>query len=164
MFALQSLSNKVLHLLTFGREVRLELHVNTGKKAAVTKFRWQNCICSHLMNMFRSIPQSSLHWETTLSVTHEQDNYPVILVQVTTRDLYAIVLVGIHPTTISEAFQKAAGKSVEILETMATSLQLSDRESLLKSASTSLNSKVSLEALCGLRGSAQVLRQEQLHC
>ncbi|KAK2150439.1 hypothetical protein LSH36_405g02008 [Paralvinella palmiformis] len=49
---------------------------------------------------------------------------------------------GIHPTIISEAFQKAAEKSVEILEEMATPLELSDRESLLKSATTSLNSKV----------------------
>ena len=49
---------------------------------------------------------------------------------------------GIHPTTISESFQRAAAKSVEILEGMSTPLQLSDRESLLKSATTSLNSKV----------------------
>jgi len=49
---------------------------------------------------------------------------------------------GIHPTMISEAFQKAAGKSVEILETLVKPLKLSDRESLLSSASTSLNSKV----------------------
>ncbi|KAK6999552.1 T-complex protein 1 subunit delta-like isoform X2 [Biomphalaria glabrata] len=49
---------------------------------------------------------------------------------------------GIHPTVISEAFQRAAVKSTEILESMVTPLDLSDRESLLKSASTSLNSKV----------------------
>ncbi|XP_013408543.1 T-complex protein 1 subunit delta [Lingula anatina] len=50
---------------------------------------------------------------------------------------------GIHPTTISEAFQSAAVKCCEILEsTMATKVELSDRASLLKSASTSLNSKV----------------------
>merc|ERR1719266_2711128 len=49
---------------------------------------------------------------------------------------------GIHPTTISESFQKAAGKSVEILTSMATPLDLSDRESLLKAANTSLCSKV----------------------
>lgn len=49
---------------------------------------------------------------------------------------------GIHPTTISESFQEAAAKSVEILEAMSTPVELSDRESLLKSASTSLNSKV----------------------
>ncbi|XP_052270941.1 T-complex protein 1 subunit delta-like [Dreissena polymorpha] len=49
---------------------------------------------------------------------------------------------GIHPTSISEAFQKASAKSMEILEGMTTPLDLNDRESLLKSASTSLNSKV----------------------
>jgi len=49
---------------------------------------------------------------------------------------------GIHPSTISESFQRAAVKAVEILTKMSTAVQLSDRESLLKSASTSLNSKV----------------------
>ncbi|KAL5008203.1 hypothetical protein ScPMuIL_013784 [Solemya velum] len=49
---------------------------------------------------------------------------------------------GIHPSSISEAFQKASVKAVEILESMVTPLDLSDRESLLKSASTALNSKV----------------------
>jgi len=49
---------------------------------------------------------------------------------------------GIHPTTISDSFQKAAAKSVSILTEMAVPLDLSDRESLLKSANTSLNSKV----------------------
>merc|ERR1719500_507552 len=44
---------------------------------------------------------------------------------------------GIHPTTVSESFQKAAVKSVEILTSMATPLDLSDRESLLKAANTS---------------------------
>ncbi|XP_014670704.1 PREDICTED: T-complex protein 1 subunit delta-like [Priapulus caudatus] len=49
---------------------------------------------------------------------------------------------GIHPTQISEAFQKAAAKAVEILVGMAMPVELSDRESLLKSAATSLSSKV----------------------
>lgn len=49
---------------------------------------------------------------------------------------------GIHPTIISDAFQKAASKSVEILAAMATPVELVDKESLVKSASTSLNSKV----------------------
>lgn len=53
-----------------------------------------------------------------------------------------LLVKGIHPTTISEAFQSAAKKSVEILEQMSMPLELSDRESLLKSATTSLNSKV----------------------
>uniref|UniRef100_A0A1B6DNB6 T-complex protein 1 subunit delta n=1 Tax=Clastoptera arizonana TaxID=38151 RepID=A0A1B6DNB6_9HEMI len=49
---------------------------------------------------------------------------------------------GIHPSIISDAFQHAAAKSVEILASMATPVELVDRESLVKSASTSLNSKV----------------------
>merc|ERR1719367_327626 len=49
---------------------------------------------------------------------------------------------GIHPTSISEAFQRAAAKSVEILTNMAIPVDLSDREKLLQSANTSLNSKV----------------------
>lgn len=49
---------------------------------------------------------------------------------------------GIHPTTISESFQKAATKSKEILQKMSIPVKLTDRTSLLQSASTSLNSKV----------------------
>merc|ERR1719226_128944 len=41
---------------------------------------------------------------------------------------------GIHPTTISDSFQKAAAKSVEILTAMATPVDLSDKESLLKAS------------------------------
>ena len=39
---------------------------------------------------------------------------------------------GLHPTAISEAFQKAAEKSVEILTKMALPVDLSDREKLLQ--------------------------------
>ncbi|KAI8081487.1 T-complex protein 1 subunit delta [Halteromyces radiatus] len=49
---------------------------------------------------------------------------------------------GIHPTTIAESFQRAAQKSVDFLTEMATPVDLSDRESLLRAASTSLNSKI----------------------
>lgn len=49
---------------------------------------------------------------------------------------------GIHPTTIAESFQRAAAKAVEFLNIMSKKVDLNDRESLLKSASTSLNSKV----------------------
>ena len=49
---------------------------------------------------------------------------------------------GIHPTLISEAFQKAAAKSVQILTGMAQPVDLSDRDKLLQAATTSLNSKV----------------------
>lgn len=49
---------------------------------------------------------------------------------------------GIHPTTISESFQLAADKAVEVLNGMSIPVTLSDRDSLLKSATTALNSKV----------------------
>lgn len=49
---------------------------------------------------------------------------------------------GIHPTTISESFQRAANKCCELLRDMSTPVELSDRDSLLKSATTSLSSKV----------------------
>ncbi|KAK9105838.1 hypothetical protein Scep_022682 [Stephania cephalantha] len=49
---------------------------------------------------------------------------------------------GIHPTVISDSLHKAAQKAVEVLTAMAVPVELSDRESLIKSASTSLNSKV----------------------
>lgn len=50
--------------------------------------------------------------------------------------------IGIHPTAISDAFQRCAKKAVEILTEMSIPIELTDRESLIKSASTSLNSKV----------------------
>lgn len=43
---------------------------------------------------------------------------------------------------ISESFQKAATKSKEILQKISIPVELTDRQSLLQSASTSLNSKV----------------------
>lgn len=49
---------------------------------------------------------------------------------------------GIHPTTIAEAFQRASAKAVEFLTEMSTPVDLNDRETLLRAASTSLNSKV----------------------
>lgn len=49
---------------------------------------------------------------------------------------------GIHPTVIAESFGRAAKKVVEYLEEMSTPVDLTDRESLLKAATTSLSSKV----------------------
>lgn len=49
---------------------------------------------------------------------------------------------GIHPMTIAESFSHAGQKAVEVLNSLAIPLDLSDRESLLKSAVTALNSKV----------------------
>jgi len=49
---------------------------------------------------------------------------------------------GIHPQTITEAFLQAAEKAEEILEAVAVKVDLSNRDQLVQSASTSLNSKV----------------------
>lgn len=49
---------------------------------------------------------------------------------------------GIHPTTIAETFFLGSRKAEEILKSISIELNLADRESLLKSAITSLNSKV----------------------
>lgn len=49
---------------------------------------------------------------------------------------------GIHPTIISESFQRAAAKAVKILEEMSFPIKLGDRETLLRAASTSLSSKI----------------------
>ncbi|KAJ2586552.1 T-complex protein 1 subunit delta, partial [Coemansia sp. RSA 1797] len=49
---------------------------------------------------------------------------------------------GIHPTQIAEGFQNAAVEAVKILEDISIPVDLEDRESLLKSATTSLSSKV----------------------
>lgn len=50
--------------------------------------------------------------------------------------------IGIHPTAISDAFQRCSAKAVEILTGMSRPIELTDRDILIKSASTSLNSKV----------------------
>jgi T-complex protein 1 subunit delta len=43
---------------------------------------------------------------------------------------------GVHPTVISDAFQKAAMKGVEILESLAVDVDLTDKEALIKAATT----------------------------
>lgn len=50
---------------------------------------------------------------------------------------------GIHPTLISDAFQRAAAKAVEVLSgEMALPFDLTDKSLLIQAAATSLNSKV----------------------
>ncbi len=49
---------------------------------------------------------------------------------------------GLHPTIIAASFQRAADAAVKVLEGMATPVELSDRASLLRAASTSLSSKI----------------------
>ena len=49
---------------------------------------------------------------------------------------------GIHPTIISESFQRAAAAAVDVLHDMSHPIQLSDRTVLLQAARTSLSSKI----------------------
>lgn len=49
---------------------------------------------------------------------------------------------GIHPMSIAEAFTHGAQQALEVLNKCSIPLDLNDRESLLKSAITALNSKV----------------------
>ena len=49
---------------------------------------------------------------------------------------------GIHPTVISESFQRAAAAAVDVLHEMSHPISLSDRPTLLQAASTSLSSKI----------------------
>jgi T-complex protein 1 subunit delta len=49
---------------------------------------------------------------------------------------------GIHPTIISESFQRAAGRAIEILTEMSIPVSLTDRSILLKTATTALSSKI----------------------
>ncbi|KAJ2932916.1 hypothetical protein H1R20_g4196, partial [Candolleomyces eurysporus] len=49
---------------------------------------------------------------------------------------------GIHPTIVAESFLKASAQAVEYLEEISTPVDLGDRGSLLRAASTSLNSKI----------------------
>lgn len=50
--------------------------------------------------------------------------------------------IGIHASQISEGWKYAQSKAIEYLTELSQPVDLSDRESLLKSATTSLNSKV----------------------
>ena len=49
---------------------------------------------------------------------------------------------GIHPTSISESFQIASTKAVEILNDLRVTVNMSDKAALIETAATSLNSKV----------------------
>jgi len=49
---------------------------------------------------------------------------------------------GIHPTVITECFQKCEARCVDVLRGMANPVDLSDRDRLIQAATTSLSSKV----------------------
>merc|ERR1711977_6085 len=52
------------------------------------------------------------------------------------------LLTKLHPNVISRSFRMATDKAIEILESMASQIDLSDRDTMIKNASTSLNSKI----------------------
>jgi len=49
---------------------------------------------------------------------------------------------GIHPTKISDSFQRASTEALIVLDTMAIPFDLSNRDAMIKTAATSLSSKV----------------------
>ncbi|CUM65991.1 uncharacterized protein PRCAT00003645001 [Priceomyces carsonii] len=49
---------------------------------------------------------------------------------------------GIHPALIAESFQRAAKRATQILLDMSYKIDLSDKEALVRAASTSLSSKI----------------------
>jgi T-complex protein 1 subunit delta len=49
---------------------------------------------------------------------------------------------GIHPTAISDGFNVALRKAIEVIDGMATPIDLEDRERLIANAVTSLSSKI----------------------
>ena len=53
-----------------------------------------------------------------------------------------LLLKGIHPTAITEAFQLCVSKAEEILVGISTPVDLNDRQMLIDAATTSLSSKV----------------------
>ncbi|KAL0928601.1 hypothetical protein M5K25_000504 [Dendrobium thyrsiflorum] len=66
----------------------------------------------------------------------------VVLAGSLLRRSLSLLSAGIHPTVISDSLYKLSVRAVDVLHSMAIPLELSDRDSLVKSAATSLNSKV----------------------
>nr|POE78185.1 t-complex protein 1 subunit delta [Quercus suber] len=66
----------------------------------------------------------------------------VVIFDALLRQCLSLLSHGIHPTVISNSLHKVALKAIDVLIAMAVPIELFDHESLIKSASTSLNSKV----------------------
>ncbi|XP_009587257.1 T-complex protein 1 subunit delta [Nicotiana tabacum] len=66
----------------------------------------------------------------------------VVIAGALLKQCLSLLSAGIHPTVISDSLHKVSTKAVEVLTAMAIPLELTDRDSLVKSASTALNSKV----------------------
>ena len=65
---------------------------------------------------------------------------------------------GLHPTTIADAFEKAADKATEILRSISIPIQLNDNDALQRSASTALNSKVKALRFVSIRSQRNAFR------
>ena len=57
-------------------------------------------------------------------------------------EMNKLMVAGIHPTVISESFQRASIAAIETLHDMSIPVNVSDRPTVLKAASTSLSSKI----------------------
>lgn len=66
----------------------------------------------------------------------------VVLAGALLKSALSLLSSGIHPTVVSDSLHRLSLKAVDVLSAMAVPLDLSDRDSLLKAAATSLNSKV----------------------
>jgi chaperonin GroEL (HSP60 family) len=69
---------------------------------------------------------------------------------------------GMHPTIIAEAFLRASVKAVEYLTEISTPVDLNDKPSLLRAASTSLNSKVSSSLLTIVSNSLTYSKKDRI--
>lgn len=66
----------------------------------------------------------------------------VVLAGSILKSTHGLLSKGIHPTMIAEAFLEASQEAERILESVALPVELSDREALIRAATTSLSSKV----------------------
>ncbi|KAM0831751.1 hypothetical protein ACQ4PT_065327 [Festuca glaucescens] len=66
----------------------------------------------------------------------------VVLAGSLLRRAQCLIAAGAHPTAVADSLHRLAARAVEVLQGMAIPVELSDRDSLVKSASTALNSKV----------------------
>ena len=75
------------------------------------------------------------------SAASDDTTIVVVIVDALLCQCLSLLSHGIHPTIISNSLHKAALKAVDVLTAMVVPIELSDRESLIKSTSTSLKSQ-----------------------
>ncbi|VAI83960.1 T-complex protein 1 subunit delta-like [Triticum dicoccoides] len=66
----------------------------------------------------------------------------VVIAGALLRRAQSLLAAGAHPTAAADSLHRLAARAVQVLEGMAIPIELTDRDSLVKSASTALNSKV----------------------